>query len=55
MSKGIALEHIEPIGTFRCPNCAEVEKKNKSLEKQLFGLQMAFAVVLIIMVLLFIQ
>lgn len=32
--KGKALENVEPVGIFRCPNCAEIEQKNKELEEE---------------------
>lgn len=36
--KGTSLEKVESLGIWRCPSCAEVEKRNKELEKEVLRL-----------------
>lgn len=33
--RGTSLEHVEPIGVFRCPNCSKVEEENEKLREEI--------------------
>lgn len=33
-SRHRAIDYVEPIGIFRCPYCAEVERENKELKEK---------------------